>query len=59
MKDLALVLVADHHWRRGPVWKAALAYLFGRRERRVSIDWELTFAWWRGQPYLIRMREPR
>mgnify|MGYP003722444637 CR=1 FL=1 len=32
----AILLVGDWRWRKGPRWKAALAWLFGRREVLVT-----------------------
>ena len=59
-RDLALgaiALVGDHNWRRGPKWRAALAFLFGRWQRHEHLGMRLLVSWWRGQPYLIAIRE--
>ncbi|MCT4554646.1 MAG: hypothetical protein N4A53_08165 [Pelagimonas sp.] len=54
----ALMLVADWNWRKGPRRKAALAWLLGRRERfRTHLGDDAKIAWWRGSPYLIRLKE--
>lgn len=60
MNDLALgtvVLVGDDNWRRGPVWRAALAFLFGRRQRFTHLGMRCTVAWLNDRPYLVSMRE--
>lgn len=50
----AVLLQADLRWRKGPRWKAALAWLFGRREVLVAHTGDIaTLSWWRGRPYLI------
>lgn len=52
-----LVLVGDHNWRKGPRLAAMCAFLFGSRQRFEHLDMVCTVAWYRGKPYLIRMRE--
>ncbi|ALF02116.1 hypothetical protein vBPeaSP1_025 [Pelagibaca phage vB_PeaS-P1] len=53
MED-ALLIVADWHWRRGPRWKAILAWAFGRREVfRTHLGDVAEISWWRGDPFLI------
>ena len=50
----AILLVGDWRWRKGPRWKAALAWLFGRREVLVTHLGDVAhLSWWRGEPYLI------
>lgn len=53
----SVVLVGDYNWRQGPMRAALAAWLFGRRERFVHLGLRCTVAWWRGQPYLISLRE--
>ncbi len=53
----AITLVGDHNWRRGPKWKAACALLLGRWQRHEHLGMRLLVSWWRGQPYLIAIRE--
>ncbi|MFB9148743.1 hypothetical protein [Roseovarius ramblicola] len=55
----AKVLVGDENWRKGPVWLAFWAFLFGRRERFEHLDMRCTIAWWRDKPYLVSIREAR
>ncbi len=55
----AIVLVGDHNWRKGPFWPALCALLFGRRERFVHLGLRCSVAWWRGQPFLVRVREAK
>lgn len=56
----ALMVVADWHWRRGPPWKAALAWLFGRREQLTThLGDRATLSWWRNTPYLVSVRRMR
>lgn len=52
----AVVLVGDHNWRKGPRLKAALAFVFGHRQRFEHLDKHCTVAWFCGTPYLIHMR---
>lgn len=52
-----VVLVGDFNWRKGPMRRALVALLFGRRERFVHLGMRCTVAWWRDQPYLVGMRE--
>lgn len=55
----ALMVVADWHWRQGPLWKTALAWLFGRRERLTThLGDRVTLSWWRDNPYLVSVRRP-
>lgn len=59
MAYAAQVLVGDENWRRGP-WRPALAaWAFGRRTRFTHLGMRCTVAWWKGQPYLVGMREAR
>lgn len=53
----SMVLIADLNWRKGPVWPAMLALMFGRREHFVHLGMRCTLAWWKGTPYLVRFRE--
>ena len=53
----AITLVGDHNWRRGPKWRAALAFVFGRWRRYEHLGMRLWVSWWRDQPYLIAIRE--
>lgn len=53
----AKVLVGDYNWRDGPKLPSLAAFLFGRRERFEHLGMRCTIAWWKGEPYLIRMRE--
>ena len=54
----ALILRADWHWRRGPKWKAALAWLFGQRQFVRTRKGHLAYlTWWRGDPYLLSIEE--
>lgn len=54
----AILLVGDHHWRKGPKWKAAFAWAFGKRERfGTHLGGQATVSWWRGEPYLITLKE--
>lgn len=54
----AILLVGDWRWRKGPRWKAALAWLLGRREvLRTHLGDVACIAWWRGEPYLIDLEE--
>ncbi|TNF21861.1 MAG: hypothetical protein EP318_06205 [Rhodobacteraceae bacterium] len=53
----AKVLVGDDNWRYGPKLPALAAFLFGRRERFEHLGMRCTVAWYKGQPYLIHMRE--
>jgi len=62
MSDMALgsvVLVGDHNWRKGPMWRALAAFLLGRRQRFVHLNMRCTVAWYKDQPYLINIRENR
>lgn len=52
----AIVLVGDHLWRKGPRLKAALAFVFGRRQRFEHLGKHCTVAWFCGNPYLIHIR---
>ncbi|WP_299370450.1 hypothetical protein [uncultured Tateyamaria sp.] len=52
----AILLAGDYRWRRGPRWKAALAWLFGTREVfRTHLGHVAELAWFRGEPYLIAL----
>lgn len=54
----ALLLVADWRWRKGPRWKAVLAWLFGEREVFVThLGHVACLAWWRGEPYLLVLED--
>ena len=53
----AVVLVGDHNWRRGPRLPAALAFLFGKRQRFEHLGMRCLVAWRGGKPYLISIRE--
>ncbi len=62
MGDMALgavVLVGDHNWRKGPMWRALAAFLLGRRQRFVHLGMKCTVAWYKDQPFLINLRETR
>jgi hypothetical protein len=54
-----VVLVGDYNWRKGLLWPSLCALVMGRRQRFTHLGMGCTVAWWRGQPYLIRMREAR
>lgn len=53
----AIVLVGDYNWRDGPWLPATMAFLFGQRQRFEHLGMRCTVAWWRGDPYLIWLRE--
>ncbi len=53
----SIVLVGDYNWRKGPVWPSLCALLLGRRQRFDHLGLRCTVAWWREQPFLIRVRE--
>lgn len=54
----AVLLVGDWRWRKGPRWKAAMAWAFGKREVFVTHLGDVAcLAWWRGDPYLIDLSE--
>jgi len=53
----AVVLVGDHNWRRGPKLAAALAFLFGQRQRFEHLGMRCLVAWRKGEPYLISIRD--
>ncbi|MCR9273229.1 MULTISPECIES: hypothetical protein [Mameliella] len=56
----AILLVGDHHWRKGPKWRAALAWCLGRREVFVThLGDAAKVRWWRGEPYLVSLRPRR
>jgi hypothetical protein len=55
----SIVLCGDHNWRSGPFWPKVQAFLFGRRVRFTHLEMHCTIAWWRKEPYLIRVREAR
>ena len=55
----AKVMVGDENWRKGPVWPAFCAFLFGQRERFEHLGMRCTIAWWRDKPYLVSIREAR
>ena len=54
----AVLLVGDWRWRKGPRWKAFLAWLLGTREVFVTHKGHIAeLSWWRGHPYLIELEE--
>jgi hypothetical protein len=53
----SVVLVGDHNWRKGPLWPSLCALVFGRRQRFTHLGMRCTVAWWRDQPYLVRVDE--
>ncbi|WP_425099151.1 hypothetical protein [Tropicibacter sp. S64] len=54
----AVLLVGDHNWRKGPKWKAALAWLFGERELFRTHKGDVAeLSWWRGEPFLITLED--
>lgn len=56
----AILLVGDHNWRQGPLWPALCAFFLGRREvMNTYLGDRATVAWWREQPFLIRIRSTR
>lgn len=56
MRENTLLLVGDHNWRKGPKWKAALAWAFGKRDRFVThLGDEAVVAWMWGKPYLVSL----
>lgn len=55
-QESALIFVADWHWRKGPPWKAALAWLFGQRERFTTLKGDrAVISWFGGTPYLVSL----
>lgn len=54
-----LTLVADHNWRKGPMFPAACAWLFGKRQRYEHLGLKCVVAWWKDTPYLIGLREAK
>lgn len=56
--EAELILRADWNWRRGPKWKAVLAWVFGSRQFVRTRRGHLAYlSWWRGEPYLIELEE--
>ncbi|PCH70269.1 MAG: hypothetical protein COC12_08420 [Rhodobacteraceae bacterium] len=53
------VMAGDDNWRKGPLWRSAMAFLFGRRHRFEHLGMRCTIAWWKDEPFLISMREVR
>ncbi|WP_282094327.1 hypothetical protein [Epibacterium ulvae] len=54
-----VVLIGDHNWRKGSIFKACMAYVFGRRDRFEHLGMRCTVAWYKGKPYLIGLTEAR
>lgn len=52
-----LVLLADDLWRQAGWMQQLRVWLFGRRRDVVHLGTECRLHWWRGQPYLISIRE--
>ncbi len=56
--ESAMIVRADWNWRRGPKWKAALAWVFGSREFVRTGKGDLAYlTWFRGEPYLIDIED--
>ncbi|AUC54254.1 hypothetical protein CDO87_14190 [Sagittula sp. P11] len=54
----AIVLVGDMNWRRGPKWRAALAWAFGRRELiTTALGDVLDVRWFQDEPFLLNITE--
>lgn len=52
----AILLAGDWRWRKGPRWRAAFAWAFGRREVfRTHLGDVAEISWWRGEAYLIEI----
>lgn len=55
----SVVLLGDHNWREGAFWSSICALVAGRRHTFEHLGLRCTIAWWRDQPYLIRVGEAR
>jgi len=53
----AVVLVGDDAWRRAGWWTRLRAVAFGERQSFEHLGMRVSVSWWRGTPYLYRVRE--
>ncbi len=57
LKPAAKVMLGNLWWQDAGLGTVLCVLFFGRRETLIHLGTEAHLRWWRGRPYLVRLRD--